>query len=216
MTRWTWRRPAPNDSLLPNFEMETMSTTTYSSPEQKIAGLRDKLTRLATEDAGDPIELAGDANGWARRDQARRDRKLQVAAELQQIQQFGTLLDQPDAMAAIRQYAAATAEARVALPPVVERRDFPGQRLDTKARKHLDPWWKALRVVGAVLPVGLPDAERWLAAELDAWFAARNALAAAFMMRLSPHSGVELPAPELQGDLPGGFIRGVHRAGGAQ
>lgn len=188
------------------------TSTAYGTPESKVAALRDELTSIAAADAGDPIELADDVNAWSRRDVERRTRKLALVAEIGRVEQFGELLDNPDVMGAIRTYTAATAEARTGLAYIARERAFPGDRLTNEPKRHLDTWWRELEKVGPALPVYDPDGDRWLSAELAAWFTTRDALAAAYLLRLNSRDAVELPAPELRDQpLPGGFRRGLVR-----
>lgn len=207
---WTWRRPAPTTNNTNTTEEITLPTT-YTGPEAKVASLRGDLAAVDTEAAGDPVELADDLDAWSRRDQARRARRLTAATELRRVAEFGELLDNGAAMEAVRFYTAATAEARSGLAPVVRDRAFPGDRRSREPRRYLLTWWAELDRVGAVLPAFDPDGDRWLSGELTAWFDARDAVVAAYLLVLDHRDPIEVPAPERDGLLPGGLTRAIVR-----
>lgn len=213
--RWLWP-PLPDQIPEPvpdNKENITVTTTAPPSDatEAKLTTLHAELSELDTADAADPILVAEDRHQWATRSNRRRDRKVEIMNEIDQLRTFGELLDDADAMASIRNYTKAVGEPKVKLRYIADQRAFPQGLMKPEYMFQLNRWWTAIEQVGAALPAHDPNADRWLIGELELWFTARDGMSAAFHLRMQPQA-VEVPAPELAGPLPGGFTRQFVRA----
>ena len=180
-------------------------TTMTTDPATKVEQLRSRLAELEAADLADPVTLAGaDTASWAKRDQRRRDEKLEVSAEIARIGEYGSMLDDPAAMDAVGVYMRAVAEPRVALRHVVATGDFANGAMNGTPKKALETWLRELHQAARFIGVDInTDARRWFAAQLTEWANAREQLVAAYLSNLGHRNPVEMPA--LLGELPGGF-----------
>lgn len=194
-------------------ETEVPSTTTpTSSAEKSLAHLRAQLDELETETANDPLELADDLAAWKARDQLRRDRRVGIVSEIRRAERFGDLIGNDTAMADLREYTTATADARAMLGKIVRTGSLPTQGentlRDARGAKHLKAWLEQLQTLGSRLAASDPDAARVLLDEWRRWYAARHAWLVAYAA--ADGEGRRVPEPELTGGLPAGLAYGPH------
>lgn len=197
---------------LPDNNQENRVTSTIT-PTDQIAELRVQIDAIWTEAAADPAAVAEDLREWRSREGARQDRVFALEQQIRTLGEYGTLVDAPGAMDAVRRFLATTAEARAGLADIAQYRAFEiGKSVSGAAVKLLQSWLTALGTLAAALPGDLPDAERVIRREYDAWFRARNGFLAAVAFA---EKEVALPFPEADGGLPPGYSFGLHREGGA-
>lgn len=182
-----------------------------------IEQLRTRLADLEAADLADPVTLAGaDTAAWAKRDQRRRDEKLEVAAEIARVGEYGSMLDDHTTMDAVTEYTRAVAEPRVALRHVVATGNFVGGAMNGAPKKALETWLRELHRAAPFLALDVnDDAQRWFSTQLSEWATAREQLVSAYLHNLGRNNPVEVPS--LLGELPGGFRLVATRAaaGGA-
>ncbi|OLT12281.1 hypothetical protein BJF78_24795 [Pseudonocardia sp. CNS-139] len=215
MARW-WRRaresvppndPALNDQPSPSEENRMTAPPELDRDDPVLADLRAQIAALDAEAAGDPAALAADLDAWAGRDERRRDRRLQLERQARERAEYGELLDDPHLAAVVRQYVAAVAEPKVALQYVADHGTFPTNTTAGSGRPNdLRKWWTAIGALARELPEDIPDASRYVRAEIRRWYRARDGYLSAFADR----AGVTVPRPELDGPLPHGLGHGLH------
>lgn len=194
-----------------------MTTTTPASAADRIAELRRQLEQIDVERTADPISLADDVNNWARRDQARRDRAIEVERQIRELGEYGLLLVVEANRVAMQTFATRSAAAKTKLSRVAEERSFGSTTAGGPAYINgvpplLKTWWAAVRELANALPQGDPDALRVVCREIDAWRAARDGWLQA--LAVAEAGANMVPWPE-DGGLPPGIRLGAHPAGDA-